>query len=242
MRLTEEVADVTAGSWRDTIGSMPRLVPEYDIDSTRTALLLIELQNGTLNPAFGGLAMIAQQHADIASYFFPRVRECVVPNARRLLELFRARGLQVIHVLAGTELPDGRDWLTPGQPQGRHAATGALIAPPRGSPAWEVVPELAPLPGELMWQKPSAGGFGSGAFDTTLRALGITTLVCAGVVTNGAVESCARDAADRGYPVILADDACAAWDQTMHDATMRYFTMFLGNVRSTDDLIRRLRE
>jgi nicotinamidase-related amidase len=54
------------------------------------------------------------------------------------------------------------------------------------------------------------------------------------------VESCARDAADRGYPVILVDDACAAWDQALHDATMRYFVMFLGNVRSTDDIIRSL--
>ena len=231
---------MTAGSWRDTIRTMPRLIPEYQIDSARTALVLIELQNCALKPEFEGLAMITAQHAEIAAYFFPRVREFVVPNARRLLEVFRARSLQVIHVLAGTELPDGRDWLTPGQPRGRHGATGVLVAPRRGSAAWEVISELAPLPGELIWQKPTAGGFGSGAFDTTLRALGITTLVCAGVLTNGAVESCARDAADRGYPVILVDDTCAAWDQTMHDATMRYFTMFLGNVRSTDQLIQDL--
>lgn len=231
---------MTVKSWRDSLEAMPRLVPEFELDPVRTALLLVELQNGALRPEFGGVGAIAHQHANIAGYFFPRVRQQVVPNARRLLEHFRARGLQVIHVVAGTELPDGRDWLTPGQPRGRHAETGALVGSPRGAAAWQVIPELAPVPGELLWQKATSGGFGSGAFDTTLRALGITTLVCAGVPTNGAVESCARDAADRGYQVILVDDGCAAWDQAMHDATMRYFTIFLGNVRSTDDLLRRL--
>ncbi len=186
--------------------------------------------------------MIAQRNAEIAVHFFPRVQQVVVPNIRRLLEVARTRGLQVIHVLAGTDLPDGRDWFTPGQPGGRHVATGAVVGPHRGSTAWQIIPELTPLPGELVWQKPTSGGFGSGAFDTTLRTLGVRMLLCAGVLTNGAVESCARDAADRGYAVILVDDGCAAWDQAMHDATMRYFVMFLGNARSTDDLIRRLVE
>lgn len=231
---------MTSGSWRDALREMPRLVPEFEIEPARTTLLLIELQQGALKPELGGPAAIVHRHGDIAAYFFPRVWQEVVPNARRLLDAFRARGLQVIHVLAGTELPDGRDWLTPGQPRARHAETGILLAAPRGTSRWETIPELAPQPGELVWQKASAGGFGSGAFDTTLNALGITTLVCAGVLTNAAVESCARDAADRGYRVILVDDACAAWDQRLHDATMRYFTMFLGNVRTTDDVIARL--
>src|SRR5439155_25276655 len=148
-----------------------------------------------------------------------------------LLEHFRGHGRRVIDVVAGTELPDGRDWLTPGQPHGRQALTGALVGAPRGAEAWRVIRELAPLPGEIIWQKASAGGFGSGAFDTTLRVLGINTLVCAGVLTNAAVESCARDAADRGYRVVLVDDACAAWSQVMHDATMRHCTIFLGNAR-----------
>lgn len=231
---------MASASWRDTLRDMPRLVPEFEIDPARSALLLVELQNGSLRPEFGGQADVAAQHPAIAAHFFPRVWQQVVPNARRLLDVFRARGLLVVHVVAGTELPDGRDWLTPGQPGAHHAATGTLVAALRGAPAWQVIDELAPRPRELLWQKPSAGGFGSGAFDTTLRALGLTTLVCAGVLTNGAVESCARDMADRGYQVVLVEDACAAWDQAMHDATMRYFTIFLGNVRSTEEIARRL--
>lgn len=231
---------MTVGSWRDTLRDAPRLVPDFEIDVARTALMLVELQNGALKPDLGGAAAIAQQYPRIAAHFFPRVWQDVVPNARRLLERFRARGLTVIHVVAGTELTDGRGWLTPGQPRARHAATGAVLGPRRGAEAWEVIAELKPAPDELVWQKPTAGGFGSGAIDTTLRGLGITTIVCAGVLTNGAVESCARDIADRGYRVVLVDDACAAWDQAMHDATMRYFTLFLGNVRGTDELTERL--
>jgi len=206
------VSAVTTGSSRDIVGAMPRLVPEYELEAAHSALVLIDLQNGTLRPEFDGPAMIAQQHSDVAAYFFPRVQRFVVPNVRRLLTLARTRGIQVVHVVSGAELPDGRDWLTPGQPEGRHAATGALLGPTRGSAAWQVIPELSPLPGELVLQKPTLGGFGSSSFDTTFRALGIRTLLYAGVLSNAAVESCARDAADRGYPVILIDDACAAWD------------------------------
>jgi biuret amidohydrolase len=231
---------VNTGAWRKALGDMPRLVPEYEIDVPRTALVLIEMQNSALRPEFGGTAMVAQRHAEIAARFFPRVQQVVVPNIQRLLEAARTRGLRVIHVVAGTDLPDGRDWFTQGQPGGRDVATGAIVGPHRGSAAWQVISELAPLPGELVWQKPTSGGFGSGAFDTLLRTLGVRTLLCAGVLTNGSVESCARDAADRGYAVILVDDGCAAWDQAMHDATMRYFVMYLGNARSTDDLIRQL--
>ena len=68
-------------------------------------------------------------------------------------------------------------------------------------------------------KKTSSGPFATTALDKYLRNLGIENLVVAGVLSNVAVETTARDAGDRGYNVIWAEDACAAYLPEEHEGT-----------------------
>ena len=64
--------------------------PELELDWTRAALLVIDMQNYGCNPEVGLPPMLAEQYPEIARYYLPRVTEVAVPNARRLLDGFRA--------------------------------------------------------------------------------------------------------------------------------------------------------
>ena len=70
-----------------------------------------------------------------------------------------------------------------------------------------------------------------------MRSLGITSLVIGGVVTNVCVETTARDAADRGYEVVLLDDGAAAFSPEIHEATLLSFQGPFGRVRTTEEVL-----
>jgi nicotinamidase-related amidase len=99
------------------------------------------------------------------------------------------------------------------------------------------VAALEPRPGELVVNKTTYGTFTSTGLDHALRSLGITSLVVGGVVTNVCVETTARDAADRGYEVVLLDDGCAAFSPEAHEATLLSFQGPFGRVRTTDEVL-----
>jgi len=232
------------GTWKNGYDRYPRLVPEYRLDPSKCALVIVDVQNRAVKPEYGALAALLQEtHPHIAAYFLSRARQLVVPNISRLLGFFRTNSLRVIFLTIGPSLPDGSDFISPirygyGVMERR---TGKRSLHPVGTPAHQVVDELRPLPNELVLNKTTASPFNSTGVDATLRTLDVDTLVCSGLATNACVELTARDAADRGYKVIIVDDACVAMDQEMHDCCLRSFAVFLGNVRTTDEVIEELR-
>src|SRR5262245_39422512 len=117
------------------------------------------------------------------------------------------------------------------------SAVGDADPPPRSAPRSRTVPGLDPKPGELVVNKTTYGTFSSTGLDHALRSLGVSSLVVGGVVTNVCVETTARDAADRGYEVVLLDDGCAAYSPEIHDATMLSFQGPFGRVRSTEEVL-----
>jgi nicotinamidase-related amidase len=108
-----------------------------------------------------------------------------------------------------------------------------------GGPDYEILETLAPLPTELVVDKNSSGAFNSSAIDLYLQHLGVRTIVIAGVSTFACVDNTARDAADRGYNVILVEDACAgaAGNEAAHDATVQTFGRYFGAVKNTRELL-----
>jgi nicotinamidase-related amidase len=78
--------------------------------------------------------------------------------------------------------------------------------------------------------KKTFGAFNSSDLDEVLRAHGIDTLVICGISTNCCVETTARDAADRGYGVVIVDEGCADYDEAAHDASLRAFHFNFGRV------------
>lgn len=185
-----------------------------DVTAAGTALMMIDLQYLDAHTDHGSLARarelgVAHEYA----YYLERVHSLVIPHVQRLQLEWRKRSMPLVHVHIESLTRDGRD-------------RGSLyrdlhIEAPRGSREADFLPEVAPRGDEIVIAKTSSSPFNSSTVDLILRNLGIRQIVLTGVMTSGCVESTARDAADRGYDVILVIDACAARTADMEDKTQQ---------------------
>jgi nicotinamidase-related amidase len=82
------------------------------------------------------------------------------------------------------------------------------------------VPELAPLPGEIVVDKPGKGAFYATPLQDILQTLGVSHLVLAGVTTEVCVQTTMREANDRGYECLLAEDATESYFPQFKQATL----------------------
>ena len=179
---------------------------ERAMEPGRTALLLIDIQNGEYSP------QKVREEPQYA-YFWDRVAGTVIPNGKRLLAACRSAGVEVLFTTVECYTLDGRDRSLDYKVSGIFYAKGSWEA--------QVVDELKPLPNEIVIPKMSSSVFVSTNIAYVLRNLGIEYLVVMGILTDQCVESAVRDACDEGFLVTLIDDACATKTQERHDATMR---------------------
>lgn len=163
--------------------------------------------------------------------FYQALRQTVIPNQQRILAAARAAGVEVMHTVIEALTKNGRDRSLD------HKLSDILVA--KGDPAGAVIDALAPTDDEIILPKTSSGVFNSTNIDYVLRNLGIRYLVVAGIVTDQCVDMAVRDAADRGYCVTLAHDACATYTQERHEAALRAFGGYCW-VTGTDTVVGRL--
>ena len=209
------------------------------LDPQSTALVIVDMQEYFLNPGSPYSRALESAVPGVRRYFQERDREIVEPTLRRLLEFFRAHGLRVVYTTLASELADGSDLMPILQKRNAasRAEVGDVAFPPRADAWARIVAALEPRPDELVVNKTTYGTFNSTGLDHALRSLGITSLVIGGVVTNVCVETTARDAADRGYQVVLLDDGCAALSPEIHESTLLSFGSYFGRVRRTDEVL-----
>jgi nicotinamidase-related amidase len=213
--------------------------PDFAIDWSRSALLLVDLQNYGCNPRVGVAAMLAERYPDIARYYVPRLVEVVIPNARRLLAAFRGAGLPVLFTRHGPLLPDGSDMIA----RRRRRDTESLAATTtptlwhRGTFEHAVVDELAPRADELVIDKNTSSAFNSTGIEWLLRNKGIDTLIVGGMATDMCVETTARDAADRGFNAVIVEDAAATFFERHHRAALGGFARVFGQVHATERIL-----
>ena len=179
------------------------------------ALLIIDMQRDFLEPGGFGAAL----GNDVG-----QLRRAITP-LQRLLAAWRAAGLAVIHTREGHR-PDLSDLPESKRVRGRGAMTigdrgpmGRILV--RGEPGHAIIPELAPLEGEPVVDKPGKGAFYATDLGAILAHRGISQLVVAGVTTEVCVHTTAREANDRGLDCLVLADCCASYFPEFHDMALR---------------------
>ena len=113
----------------------------------------------------------------------------------------------------------------------------------RGEEGWEIVPELAPIEGEIVIDKPGKGAFYATPMEHVLRNQGIRSLLVAGVTTEVCVQTSVREANDRGFECLVLDDCTASYFPEFHQATLAMIAAqgaIAGWVGSSADLLQAL--
>lgn len=208
-------------------------LPDPEFSTSDTALLVIDMQYGDAHRGYGSVRRrFDRGEGDAISYYIDRIEQLVVPNIRRLEDAFRAARMEVIHTRIRSYTQDGRD-------RSRQHKELDILWPP-GSKEAEILDEVAPTGDEIVVDKTCGGVFNSTPLDYILRNLGIETLVVTGVVETGCVESAIRDASDKGYRVILPEDATATWSPELHRAARRLLDEIFCKVVTTEDVLTRV--
>ena len=206
----------------------------YSFDPARVALLCIDFQRDFVEPGGFGESL----GNDVS-----RLRSAIEPT-RAVLAAFRDRGWIVIHTREGhrpdlTDLfPAKRDRGEPSLRIGEEGPMGRLLV--RGSAGHEIVPELAPLPGEVVLDKPGKGSFYATDLETILRARDIRHLVVTGVTTEVCVPSTVREANDRGYESLILSDCTGSYFPEFHESALAMFRAqgaIVGWVSTSADLL-----
>jgi nicotinamidase-related amidase len=168
-----------------------------------------------------------------------------LPATARLLQHARDIGMLVIHTREGhdpdlSDLPPNKRWRSKqiGAEIGSDGPCGRILT--RGEPGWEIVAEVAPIPGEVLVDKPGKGAFYATNLDLVLRTHGITHLILTGITTDVCVHTTMREANDRGYECLILSDCTGATDPSNHTAALHMVTMqggVFGCVSTSEDVI-----
>lgn len=177
----------------------------FQLDPDHTALVVIDMQRDFIEP--GGFGDSLGNNVALL--------EAIVPTTAHLIEVFRARGWPIIHTREAHHPdlsdcpPAKRNRGLPGLRIGDQGAMGRILI--AGEPGNQIIADLAPLPGEIVIDKPGKGMFYATGIHGHLQTLGITHLVFAGVTTEVCVQTSMREANDRGYECLLIEDATESY-------------------------------
>ncbi|HAP26110.1 MAG TPA: cysteine hydrolase [Achromobacter sp.] len=163
-------------------------------------------------------------------------RQRLLDNAAALLEGARSHALPIVHVRIAFR-PDYAD-LLPNCAIFRNVATiGAVPEGQWGSAFYEGLHPLAGSAREFVVKHTRISAFYGTPLEETLRLLGARRLVVAGVATHSVVEGTVRHAADIGFSVMVAEDACASADPAVHEASLASMRL-IAQTGSVDDAVR----
>jgi ureidoacrylate peracid hydrolase len=168
----------------------------------------------------------------------------VIDEAARVIAACRAAAIPIIYLQNGFS-PDMREAPGPAAPvwhksnalkfmRANEAYAGKLIT--HGTWDHEIVPEVAPLPGDVVVGKSRYSGFAGTALEQILHARRIRTVLVVGVATNVCVESTIRDAYHREFFPVMVSDATLGAGPGSQEATEFNIKAFFGWVTSGAEL------
>lgn len=170
-----------------------------------TAMLCIDVQN------YGMAAKDDAAEQARWEPFYARMRGIVIPTLRKLQDSFRAGGIDVIHARIACLLDDGRDRSLSQKMPGWND-----LLMPLTSEASQIIPELAPAPGEIVVTKTTDSALTGTNLRLILANMGIRNLIVTGVYTDQCVSSTVRSLADESFNVVVVEDCCAAGTDALH--------------------------
>jgi nicotinamidase-related amidase len=185
------------------------------VDTGKMALVIIDMQRDFLEPGGFGAAL----GNDVA------LLKAAVEPCRRVLAAARRAGILVIHTREGHRPDLGcapPHKVERGDPATRIGAPGPMgRILVRGEPGHDIIPELYPVAGEPVVDKPGKGAFYQTDLELMLKNRGIDTLLVCGVTTEVCVNTTVREANDRGFRCIVLSDCCASYFPEFHDVGLR---------------------
>ena len=195
-----------------------------DLDPARSALIIQDMQNDVLSEGGAFAESGSPQHAR---------EQNVVENIRRLAEVCRARGVMVVHVHFLVE--SGSPGLTLNAPLFEGLADANALV--RGTWGAAPVESLEPKPGDHVVTKMRMSAWEGSSLETVLKSGGRDILIDTGAWTNMSVEHTARTGADKGYYMVVPEDACSTMNADWHSKSIGYALQNVAIVTRTDDVI-----
>jgi ureidoacrylate peracid hydrolase len=196
-----------------------------NLDPSRTAHIVVDLQNGFMEPG--------------ATVELPVARD-IVPNVNEICKAVRAAGginVFIRYLIDEPTQASWSSWFTDfASPQRRKAMIDTFGRDCHGFALW---PGLDVKPDDLIVDKTRFGAFvpGSSQLHEILQARGIDTLIITGTATNVCCESTARDAMQMNYKVIFVADGNAALTDAEHNATLNNMVTLFADVMTTGELV-----
>ena len=212
----------------DVTGTGVALGPES------SALIVVDMQCDQM--AIEPDSPLGIGHPQIVEYWNRRLDETVIPNIRRLIDLFRDQDRKIVYTRNGYVTSTG-DEVTKRLKKKVH---GGSPGSRRNSPGYQIAERLSPREVDLVVDKLTSGGFTGSFLDHALRNMGIQSVVITGILTDACVFGTARAAAELGYGSLVCEDACATFTQRAHDDALLMHARIFGRVDTTEEVLSEL--
>ncbi len=190
-----------------------------------TALLVIDIQNTYLEQSEN------PEERQRWAPFHQRMRDTVIPNTSRLMDLAREHDVEVMFARIACLTEDGRDRSLSQKKPGFN-----YLLLPKDREDSQLVPELQPQGDEIVVLKTTDSALTGTNLRLILHNLGIRNVIVAGIFTDQCVSSTVRSLADESINVVVVDDCCAAATMELHQHELEIINMIYCHVVELEDV------